>query len=110
MFFPMDPLELKFKTLVDVFHQVLKHEEFISASINSVYDVSVKEKDFSTANFLQWYITEQIEEESTVRSILDQLKLTGTEKSGLFLMDKEFGTMATAKRAALQAGGANTVT
>ena len=68
-----------------------------------------QEKDFTSANYLQWYFTEQIEEESTVRSILDQIKLAGTE--GLFLMDKEFAAMATAKRAALAlSGGANAVT
>ena len=94
-----------FKTLLDVFQNVLKHEEFISASINDLYAVCVKEKDFTTANYLQWYITEQVEEESTVRSILDQLRLAGTEKGGLFLMDKEFGTRALAKRAALAAAG-----
>jgi ferritin len=101
----------KFKSLLDVFQLVLKHEEFISDSINQLYAVCVKEKDFTTANYLQWYINEQIEEEKTVRSILDQIKLAGTEKGGSFLMDKEFATMATAKRAALaQSGGANAVT
>ncbi|MEI8004823.1 MAG: ferritin [Bacteroidota bacterium] len=94
-----------FKTLLDVFQNVLKHEEFISASINDLYAVCVTEKDFTTANYLQWYITEQVEEESTVRSILDQLRLAGTEQGGLFLMDKEFGTRAIAKRAALAAAG-----
>jgi ferritin len=101
----------KFKTLIDVFQEVLKHEEYISASINELFAVCTKEKDFTTANYLQWYITEQIEEESTVRSILGQIKLAGNEKSGSFLMDKEFASMATAKRAALaQSGGANAVT
>ena len=56
-----------YKNLLDIFQQVLKHEEFISASINDLYAVCVKEKDYTTANYLQWYITEQIEEESTVR-------------------------------------------
>jgi ferritin len=103
--------EAKFKSLLDVFQQVLKHEEYISASINELYAICTKEKDFTSANYLQWYITEQIEEESTVRAILDQIKLAGTEKGGLFLMDKEFATLATAKRAALAAsGGANAVT
>ncbi|HNY01044.1 MAG TPA: ferritin [Bacteroidales bacterium] len=101
----------KFKSLSDVFQQVLKHEEFISASINDLYAVCVKEKDFTTANYLQWYITEQIEEERTVRSILDQIKLAGDDKGGLFMMDKEFASLAVAKRAALaQSGGANAVT
>jgi len=101
----------KFKSLLEVFQQVLKHEEYISESINDLYAICTKEKDFTSANYLQWYINEQIEEESTVRSILDQIKLAGTEKGGLFMMDKEFATMASAKRAALaQSGGANAVT
>lgn len=102
--------ESKFKTLVDLFQQVLKHEEYISASINELYAVCMKEKDYTTGNYLQWYINEQIEEERTVRSILDQIKLAGPEKGGLFLMDKEFSTLAVAKRSSLaQSGGANAV-
>src|SRR5512137_1494332 len=89
--------EAKFKSLPDVFQQVLKHEEYISASINDLYAICTKEKDFTSANYLQWYITEQIEEESTVRNILDQLRLAGTDKGGLFMMDKEFATLAAAK-------------
>jgi ferritin len=101
----------KYKSLVDVFEHVLTHEEFISASINELYAICNQEKDFSTANYLQWYITEQIEEESTVRSILDQIKLAGSDKGGQFMMDKEFAAMATAKRAAMAiSGGANAVT
>ena len=95
----------KYTNLLDVFQHVLEHEEFISASINELYAVCVKEKDYTSANYLQWYITEQVEEESTVRSILDQIRLAGTEQGGLFLMDKEFGTRALAKRAALAAAG-----
>jgi ferritin len=93
--------DTKFKSLLDVFQQVLKHEEYISGSINDLYAVCTKEKDFTTANFVQWYITEQIEEESTIRNILDQIKLAGTDKGGLFMMDKEFAVMAIAKKAAL---------
>ena len=107
----MEAPEAKFKTLPDVFQQVLIHEEYISASINDLYAVCTKEKDFTTANYLQWYITEQIEEESTIRSILDQIRLAGDTSGGLFMMDKEFSAMATAKRAALAlSGGANAVT
>jgi len=103
--------ESRFKSLLDVFQQVLKHEEYISASINDLYAICTKEKDFTSANYLQWYITEQIEEESTVRAILDQIKLAGPDKGGLFLMDKEFAALATAKRASLAAsGGSNAVT
>ena len=93
----------KFKELLDVFQEVLKHEEYISASINEVYAISLKQNDYSTGNFLQWYITEQIEEESTVRSILDMIRLAGGEKGGLFHIDKELGVLAAKKRASMQA-------
>jgi ferritin len=91
----------KFKSLLDIFQQVLKHEEYISASIHEVYSVSIKQNDYSTSNFLQWYITEQTEEESTVRSILDQIRLAGEDKGGLFMMDKELSALAAKKRASL---------
>jgi len=97
-----------FKSLIDVFQEVLKHEEFISASINELYAICTSEKDFTTANYLQWYITEQVEEESTVRSILDQIRLAGNEKGGLFMMDKELSARATAKRASMAAAGGMT--
>lgn len=101
----------KFKSLLDVFQQVLKHEEYISGSINDLYAVCVKEKDYTTGNYLQWYITEQVEEESTVRQIIDQIRMAGTEQGGLFLMDKELAARAARKRAAMtQTGGANAVT
>jgi ferritin len=91
----------KFKSLLDVFQQVLKHEEYISASINEVYSVSINQNDFATSNFLQWYITEQTEEESTVRGILDQIRLAGEDKGGLFMMDKELAALGAAKRASV---------
>ena len=90
-----------FKSLLDIYEQVLKHEEYISRSINEVYEVCLKEKDFTTANFMQWYITEQIEEESTVRNILDQINLAGPGKGGLFHIDKELAAQAKAKAATL---------
>lgn len=101
----MDPLPMKYKSLLDVFTQVLKHEEFISESINQLYGVCNEEKDYTTAHYLQWYINEQIEEESTARGILDKIKLTGQHEGGLFLIDKEFSAMAAAKRTALAASG-----
>lgn len=101
--------ESKYKDLMDLFQHVLKHEEYISASINELYAVCNKEKDYTTANYLQWYITEQIEEESSVRSILDQIKLAG--KENLFLLDKDFASLAQAKIKSMAAsGGANAIT
>jgi ferritin len=54
----------------------------------------VTEKDYTTGNFLQWYITEQVEEENTMRTILDKIKLVGKDKAGMFHIDKELEAMA----------------
>jgi ferritin len=91
----------KFISLLEVFDAVLKHEEYISASINELFAVCNKEKDYSSANYLQWYITEQIEEEKTARQILDQIRLAGNDKGGLFMMEKELAALAVAKKASL---------
>lgn len=99
----LDAPQGKYKSLLEAFQEVLKHEEYISASINDLFATCNKEKDFPTANYLQWYITEQIEEESTVRQILDQIRLAGTDKGGLFMMEKEFSAMSAAKRTSLAA-------
>lgn len=96
----LSPLEVpvtEFTSLQEIFHQVLKHEEFITAAINKLYEVCLDEKDYTTANFLQWYITEQIEEESTMHEILDKINLVGSDKAGMFHIDKELESLAAAK-------------
>lgn len=85
----------QFETVHKMFQEVLKHEQYITASINEIYHLCMTEKDYTTANFLQWFITEQVEEENLVNGILDQMALAGNEKSGLFHIDKELGGMAT---------------
>jgi len=87
----------EYKNISDIFEQVMKHEEFITESINEVYEVTLNEKDYTTGNFLQWFINEQIEEESTMRSILDKLQLVGNDKAGHFHIDKELEAMAAAR-------------
>ena len=93
---PIEQPPFKFKNLLEIFKDILKHEEFITASINELYHLSTTEKDYTTANFLQWFITEQLEEENLVNGILDKINLAGNDKSGLFLIDKELGGMAAA--------------
>ena len=87
----------EYKSLLDLFQKVMNHEEFITKSINDLYGLTIDEKDFTTGNFLQWYITEQIEEESTFRNILDKISLVGADKAGMFHIDKDLGEMALAK-------------
>lgn len=88
--------ENHFESLSHVFKQVMEHEQYITASINDLYEVTLSEKDYTTGNFLQWYINEQIEEESTMATILDKINLIGAEKGGMFHIDKELGAMAAA--------------
>ncbi len=95
----LDQPAAKYDSLLDVFQQVMKHEEYITASINDLYEVTLQEKDYTTGNFLQWYINEQIEEESTMKTILDKISLVGNDKAGMFHIDKELDAMTAASGA-----------
>lgn len=95
----------EFDSLVDVFTQVLEHEIYITGSINNLYGVTVDEKDYTTGNFLQWYITEQIEEESLFKTILDKIKLVGKDKAGMFHIDKELEGMTGGTGAGTESNG-----
>lgn len=86
----------KFSSLQQMFEQILHHEEYITDSINKLYELTLEEKDFTTGNFLQWYITEQQEEEAMMHTILDKIKLVGADESGMFHIDKELAAMAVA--------------
>jgi ferritin len=81
-----------FKDVMDMFQKTLKHEQFITKSINELVDLAIKEKDHATQIFLQWFVTEQIEEEGNDNDIIAKLKLTGDKGNGLFMIDKELGT------------------
>ncbi|MFH1942414.1 MAG: ferritin [bacterium] len=81
-----------FGTPVDMFQATLKHEQFITKSINDLADLAVQEKDHATQIFLQWFVSEQIEEESNDNEIIGKLKLAGENGNGLFMIDKDLGT------------------
>lgn len=83
-----------FSSLSDVFQGILDHEVEVSSDINKLVDTCLKEKDYTTNNFLQWYVSEQIEEERLARTICDRLALAGGDKGSLFLFDKELEGIA----------------
>ncbi len=70
-----------------MFEEVLKHEQFISSSINEIVALCVAEKDFTTQNWIQWFVNEQIEEEANATKILDKLNLLG--EGNLYLFDRD---------------------
>lgn len=84
----------EFESLTKVFENLLSHEIMVTKSINKVVDICLKEKDYTTHNFMQWYVSEQIEEESLARTIMDKLNLIGNDKGGLYLFDRDISTLS----------------
>jgi ferritin len=85
----LEPPPKKFKSVQAAFELVLEHEILVSNEINRLVEICLRERDYTTHNFLQWYVSEQIEEEALARKILDKLKLIGGEKGGLYLFDRD---------------------
>ncbi len=79
-------------TPLEIFEQVLRHEEFVTSRINHLMDVAEEVKDRAALHFLDWYLKEQVEEESTVSGVLATLKLIGDDKKALLLLDKDLAT------------------
>jgi ferritin len=73
------------------FEHVLRHEEGITARINNLMDIAASEQDHATKIFLQWFVSEQVEEEAGVSEILSKLRLIRSDSSGLFMLDAELG-------------------
>lgn len=85
----IDAPEIKGKTPVEIFEQVLEHEEFVTSRINALMDVAEEVKDRAALSFLDWYLKEQVEEESSVGGVLATLKLIGDDKKALLMLDKD---------------------
>ena len=83
----------EFKSVEEIFNAVLKHEEFITASINEIVALTLDEKDYNTHNFLQWFVMEQDEEEASVKTIIDKVRLVG--KNNLYQFDRDIASLRT---------------
>ena len=83
---------MDFDSLTSLFTRIYEHEKNITASINRLVDNCLKEKDFSTFNFLQWYVGEQHEEEHLFLTILEKVEMVGEEGQAIFMVDREIGT------------------
>lgn len=81
----------EFGTVPEMFEKVLAHEKYISESINNIVAVCIAENDFTTQNWIQWFVTEQIEEEASVKAIIDKLKLLGNKN--LYMFDRDIMSM-----------------
>ncbi len=88
----IDAPPTQWKSPLDVFEHVYKHEQRVTGLINDLVNLAVAENDHATNNFLQWFVAEQVEEESSADEIVQNLRLLGDARgSGLFMLDKELG-------------------
>jgi ferritin len=84
-----DAPAFEWKSVLDAFEAAYAHERKVTGLINNLVDIAQAEKDHASQVFLQWFVNEQVEEESSVRAIVQQLKLMGDSKAGLFQLDRE---------------------
>lgn len=94
----------EFESLENVFELLLEHEIAVTESINNLVDVCLQEKDYTTHNFIQWYVSEQLEEEALARTILDKVKMIDSNKAGLYMFDRDL------ENSAIQADNASSAT
>ncbi len=90
----IDKPETSWKGPLAAFRHILKHEQMVTVLINDLVDLAEQEKDHATRIFLQWFVTEQVEEEASVGEIVDKLELIKDNSSGLFLLDAELSKRA----------------
>ncbi len=79
---------------LSVFEAVYEHEQKVTSLINNLVDIAMSEKDHASHIFLQWFVNEQVEEEATAKGIVQQLKMLGDSKAGMFQIDRELGQRA----------------
>lgn len=84
-----------FSSARELFELLLDNEVKVTQSIGELVGICIEEKDFTTHNFLQWYVSEQLEEEAQARAIMDKIKLIGNEQGGWYLLDRDIQNMHT---------------
>jgi ferritin len=92
----IDAPQGEWKSVMEVFEQTLAHELKVTEKIHSLVKLATVECDYATLAFLQWFVTEQVEEENQVIEIVEKLKLMGESHVGLFMLDSELGKRAAA--------------
>lgn len=80
-----------FNALIEVFEQSLDNERAVTRAINELYTLTTKEQDYASQAFLNWFVTEQVEEEKSVEAIIDNLKRVGDSGDALLLLDRDLG-------------------
>lgn len=87
----VDEPVVEFGSPLEVFERALGHEQKVTAMINDLYGLAVRENDYASQAFLQWFVTEQVEEEKNTGDVVETLKMVGDRSEALFLLDRELG-------------------
>ncbi len=87
----IDAPEHHWENILEIFMASLEHEELMTKRLNALMDMAIDLRDHPTSNMMQWYVDEQVEEESTLNDIIPQLEMVGNKGSGLFMIDRELG-------------------
>jgi len=88
---PVEGPPTEWSSPLDAFENAYRHEQKVTGLINDLVNLAVKERDHATNIFLQWFVTEQVEEEASADEVVQKLKLMGDAKGGLFMLDREMG-------------------
>jgi ferritin len=88
---------VEFKSTLDVWERTLAHEQKVSGLIHALYALAMEAKDYPTQALMQWFVTEQVEEEKTARTILEQVRRVGETSSAIFFVDRHLGKEADEK-------------
>lgn len=88
---PLDGAAAEFSSPLEVFEKAFQHEQMITASINSLTELAIQEKDHASRNLLNWFVDEQVEEEANASEIVEKLKLGGANDAALLFLDGTMG-------------------
>lgn len=88
----IDQPPAKFESPLDVFEKVLEHEQKVTELINDLYALAIQERDYASQVFLQWFITEQVEEEDSANQIIETFKMIENDRQALLMLDRELAT------------------
>jgi len=87
----IDQPPIEFESPLDVFERTLEHEQKVTGMIHRLYSLALQEEDYASQIFLQWFVTEQVEEEDGATQIMETLKLIGDKHHALLMLDRELG-------------------
>ncbi len=89
--------QAEFASIVEIWEVTLKQEQGVSARIHALYALAAQEKDYAAQTMLQWFVAEQVEEEKTARTVLEQVKRIGSSSSAIYFLDRHLGKDAEVK-------------